>query len=98
MLEAIRIVDPKIRFYQASSSETLGKAQAVPQDEETKLHKGGRAVPGFGLVESRGRLREAGHRITLRAGRTRRAASSTPIQEVRCARMWAEVRPASGSG
>jgi GDPmannose 4,6-dehydratase len=38
MLEAIRIVDPTIRFYQASTSEMFGKAQAVPQDEETRFH------------------------------------------------------------
>lgn len=35
MLEAIRIVDPTIRFYQASTSEMFGKVQAVPQDETT---------------------------------------------------------------
>jgi GDPmannose 4,6-dehydratase len=38
MLEAIRIVNPKIRFYQASSSEMFGKVDSVPQDEETKFH------------------------------------------------------------
>jgi GDPmannose 4,6-dehydratase len=38
MLEAIRIVNPAIRFYQASSSEMFGKVQSVPQDEETKFH------------------------------------------------------------
>lgn len=38
MLEAIRIVSPKIRFYQASSSEMFGKVESVPQDEETKFH------------------------------------------------------------
>jgi GDPmannose 4,6-dehydratase len=38
MLEAIRIVNPRIRFYQASSSEMFGKVQSVPQDEETKFH------------------------------------------------------------
>jgi GDPmannose 4,6-dehydratase len=38
MLEAIRIVNPKIRFYQASSSEMFGKVHSVPQDEETKFH------------------------------------------------------------
>jgi GDPmannose 4,6-dehydratase len=38
MLEAIRVVNPKIRFYQASSSEMFGKAATVPQDEETKFH------------------------------------------------------------
>jgi GDPmannose 4,6-dehydratase len=31
LLEAIRIVDTKIRFYQASTSEMFGKVQAVPQ-------------------------------------------------------------------
>lgn len=38
LLEAIRIVDPKIRFYQASTSEMFGKVQAVPQDESTPFH------------------------------------------------------------
>jgi GDPmannose 4,6-dehydratase len=38
MLEAVRIVNSKIRFYQASSSEMFGKVQSVPQDEETKFH------------------------------------------------------------
>ncbi|TXF10932.1 GDP-mannose 4,6-dehydratase [Pelomicrobium methylotrophicum] len=38
LLEAIRIVNPKIRFYQASTSEMFGKVQAVPQDETTPFH------------------------------------------------------------
>ncbi|GIV79436.1 GDP-mannose 4,6-dehydratase [Litorilinea aerophila] len=38
MLEAIRIVDPKIRFYQASSSEMFGKVVEVPQRETTPFH------------------------------------------------------------
>ena len=38
LLEAIRIVDPAIRFYQASTSEMFGKAQAVPQDEGTPFY------------------------------------------------------------
>src|SRR3954454_194601 len=38
VLDAIRIVDPEIRFYQASSSEMFGKVQAVPQSEETPLY------------------------------------------------------------
>ena len=33
MLEAIRTVDPNIRFYQASSSEMFGKVREVPQSE-----------------------------------------------------------------
>ncbi len=35
VLEAIRQVDPTIRFYQASSSEMFGRAQQEPQDEQT---------------------------------------------------------------
>lgn len=35
LLEAIRIVNPKIRFYQASTSEMFGKVQEVPQKETT---------------------------------------------------------------
>ena len=38
MLDAIRLVDPEIRFYQASSSEMFGKVQEVPQRESTPLH------------------------------------------------------------
>jgi GDPmannose 4,6-dehydratase len=38
LLEAIRIVNPKIRFYQASTSEMFGKVQAVPQREDTPFY------------------------------------------------------------
>lgn len=38
MLDAIRIVDPEIRFYQASSSEMFGKVVEVPQTETTPLY------------------------------------------------------------
>jgi GDPmannose 4,6-dehydratase len=38
LLEAIRIVDPKIRFYQAGTSEMFGKAQEIPQVETTPFH------------------------------------------------------------
>src|SRR5512139_1372774 len=38
LLEAIRFVDPKIRFYQASSSEMFGKVQEVPQKESTPFY------------------------------------------------------------
>ncbi|MCA9123389.1 MAG: GDP-mannose 4,6-dehydratase [Planctomycetaceae bacterium] len=37
VLEAIRLVDPSIRFYQASSSEMFGKVQEEPQTERTPL-------------------------------------------------------------
>jgi GDPmannose 4,6-dehydratase len=38
MLEAIRLVDPTIRFYQASSSEMFGKVRETPQGERTPFH------------------------------------------------------------
>jgi GDPmannose 4,6-dehydratase len=38
LLDAIRIVNPKIRFYQASSSEIFGKVQEVPQRETTPFY------------------------------------------------------------
>jgi GDPmannose 4,6-dehydratase len=38
LLDAIRIVDPEIRFYQASSSEMFGKVVEVPQSETTPLY------------------------------------------------------------
>ena len=38
ILEAIRAVDPAIRFYQASSSEMFGKVQEVPQTETTPFY------------------------------------------------------------
>jgi GDPmannose 4,6-dehydratase len=38
LLEAIRIVNPKIKFYQASTSEMFGKVQQVPQTEDTPFY------------------------------------------------------------
>jgi len=38
LLEAVRLVDPEIRFYQASSSEMYGKVQEVPQRETTPFY------------------------------------------------------------
>ena len=38
MLEAIRIVNPRIKFYQASSSEMFGKVTETPQKETTRFH------------------------------------------------------------
>jgi GDPmannose 4,6-dehydratase len=38
MLEAVRMFSPESRFYQASTSEMYGKAQAVPQNEETAFY------------------------------------------------------------
>jgi GDPmannose 4,6-dehydratase len=38
LLEAIRIVNPKIRFYQASTSEMFGEVQEIPQKESTPFY------------------------------------------------------------
>jgi len=38
LLEAVRLVNPKIRFYQASTSEMFGKVQAIPQKEDTPFY------------------------------------------------------------
>lgn len=38
LLEAIRIINPKIRFYQASTSEMFGKVQEIPQKETTPFY------------------------------------------------------------
>lgn len=38
MLDAVRAVNPEIRFFQASSSEMFGKAQEIPQNENTRFY------------------------------------------------------------
>ncbi|MCF7566779.1 GDP-mannose 4,6-dehydratase [Sabulilitoribacter arenilitoris] len=38
LLEAIRSINPKIKFYQASTSEMFGKVHAIPQNEDTPFH------------------------------------------------------------
>lgn len=38
ILESIRSINPKIKYYQASSSEMFGKVRATPQNEETLFH------------------------------------------------------------
>jgi GDPmannose 4,6-dehydratase len=38
MLDAIRLIDPEIRFYQASSSEMFGRVRTLPQNEETDFY------------------------------------------------------------
>jgi GDPmannose 4,6-dehydratase len=38
LLDAVRLVDPDIRFYQASSSEMFGKVREIPQNEETPFY------------------------------------------------------------
>jgi GDPmannose 4,6-dehydratase len=55
MLEAVRLVDPKIRFFQASSSEMFGKAVEEPQNEQT----------GFWPRSPYGAAKAYGHWITV---------------------------------
>ena len=51
LLEAIRIVNPKIRFYQASTSEMFGKVQAVPQTErQLSIQEVRTESPSFMLI------------------------------------------------
>ncbi len=38
LLEAVRLVKPEIKFYQASTSELFGKVQEIPQTEKTPFH------------------------------------------------------------
>jgi GDPmannose 4,6-dehydratase len=38
VLEAVRLVNPKVKFYQASSSEMFGKVRQVPQNEQTPFY------------------------------------------------------------
>jgi GDPmannose 4,6-dehydratase len=52
LLEAIRRVDPSIRFYQASSSEIFGEPAEVPQNERTPLA----AVTPYGVAKAYGHL------------------------------------------
>jgi GDPmannose 4,6-dehydratase len=48
VLEGIRLVDPNIRFYQASSSEMFGQVTQTPQSEDTPFHP--RSPYGFAKV------------------------------------------------
>jgi GDPmannose 4,6-dehydratase len=52
LLEAIRAVDPDVRFYQASSSEIFGEPSEVPQNEETPLAP----LTPYGVAKAYGHL------------------------------------------
>jgi GDPmannose 4,6-dehydratase len=52
LLESIRLVDPDVRFYQASSSEIFGEPREVPQTEETALAP----VTPYGVAKAYGHL------------------------------------------
>ena len=79
MLEAIRQVDPSIRFYQASSSEMFGKVREVPQTESTPFHPRSpygvaKAYGHFLTVnyrESYGMYRRLGHPLQPRVAAAR---------------------------
>ena len=87
MLEAVRLVDPTIRFYQASSSEMFGKVREVPQRETTPFHP--RSPYGVAKVY--------GHFITVnyRESYGIFACSRNPLQP-RVAATGARVRHAQG--
>jgi GDPmannose 4,6-dehydratase len=42
LLDAVRLVDPEIRFYQASSSEMFGKVRETPQNERRRSTRAAR--------------------------------------------------------
>jgi len=58
VLEAVRIVNPKIRFYQASSSEIFGQVRQVPQNEETPLNP----VSPYGIAKAFSHFTTAAYR------------------------------------
>jgi GDPmannose 4,6-dehydratase len=58
LLEAIRMVDPSIRFYQASSSEIFGEPLTVPQNEETPLAP----LTPYGVAKAYGHFITASYR------------------------------------
>ena len=65
LLEAIRRVDPEIRFYQASSSEIFGEPREVPQHEETPLSP----VTPYGVAKAYAHFITRSYRRQLRAAR-----------------------------
>ena len=60
VLDAIRTVDPEIRFYQASSSEMFGKAEEAPQTERTPFHP---RTP-YGVAKAYGHFTTVNYRDT----------------------------------
>ena len=60
VLDAIRAVDPRIRFYQASSSEMFGKAEEAPQTERTPFHP---RTP-YGVAKAYGHFTTVNYRET----------------------------------
>ncbi len=75
MLEAIRIVDPKIRFYQASSSEMFGKVVEVPQREETPFYP----RSPYGVAKVYGHWITVNYRESYRSMPVRVSSSTTRV-------------------
>ena len=73
VLEAIRQVDPTIRFYQASSSEMFGKVREVPQTELTPFYP----RSPYGVSKVFGALHHGQLPRELRPVRRARASCST---------------------
>ena len=87
MLEAIRQVDPSIRFYQASSSEMFGKVREVPQTESTPFHP----RSPYGVAKAYGHFLTVNYRESY--GLLRRLGD--PVQP-RIAAAWPRVRDPQG--
>ena len=68
LLDAIRIVDPEIRFYQASSSEMFGKVREVPQSETTPFYP----RSPYGVAKVYGHWITVNYRESLRPARQQR--------------------------
>ena len=79
MLEAVRAIDPGIRFYQASSSEMFGKVREIPQNETTPVlpaqpvrrRQGVRALPDRQLPRELRHVRGVGHPLQPRVAAAR---------------------------
>ena len=87
MLDAIRIVDPEIRFYQASSSEMFGKVRTVPQNEHTPFYP----RSPYGVAKVYGHWITVNYRESYHLHASSRASSLTTSR-----RGGARVRDAQG--
>jgi GDP-mannose 4,6-dehydratase len=85
LLEAIRVLNPKVRFYQASSSEMFGKARTTPQDEDTAFHP--RSPRARSTIRAWGRARRSSWRRSSAIFATRRKKTSSARPRW-CASSW----------
>ena len=79
VLEAIRQVDPSIRFYQASSSEMFGKVREVPQTERTPFYP----RSPYGVAKAYGHFLTVNYRESLRPVRGLRDPLQPRVAEAR---------------